>query len=167
MKLMLKIFLSTLLSHMLFSQGIPLGDINKIINDYEKLSKDLEKSTEYDSDINKLDDGGQKIKTIYKLSEEIDNKNSKHFGYNFFESRDSLNLFENLAAPNDYLLGPGDEIIIILWGETQLRKNYRIENSGSIYDEKVGLLYLNGKTLSQSYSYLKSQFGRVYSTLNG
>ena len=78
-----------------------------------------------------------------------------------------MNLSENLPIPSNYILGPGDELVISLWGQTQLRESYTISREGKIYDEKVGLLNLNGRTIEQARAYLKNQFGRVYSTLNG
>ena len=89
----------------------------------------------------------------------------KHFGYNFFTNRDTIRFWENLPVPLNYNLGPGDELILSLWGETQIRQSYIISRDGKIYDDKVGLLILSGKTLSEAKDYLKTQFGRVYSTL--
>ena len=90
-----------------------------------------------------------------------------YFGYDFFTKRDSVAFWENLPTPPNYLLGPGDELTISIWGETQLRKNYTISREGSIYDEKIGLLTIAGRTISEAQEYLLNQFGRVYSTLNG
>ena len=91
----------------------------------------------------------------------------KHFGYDFFTIRDTTKFWENLPAPANYFLGPGDELVISLWGETQLRQTYTISRDGNIYDEKVGILNLMGKNIEGGEKYLSKQFGRVYSTLNG
>jgi len=91
----------------------------------------------------------------------------KHFGYDFFTRRDTLAFWENLPAPAEYLLGPGDELIISLWGETQLREKYTISRDGKIYDAKVGLLNIMGKTIEDGEEYLVNQFGRIYATLKG
>lgn len=92
---------------------------------------------------------------------------SKYFGYDFFTKRDSVSFWENLPTPPNYLLGPGDELVIALWGETQLRQKYTISREGTIYDQKVGVLSLVGKTLEEANKYLLSQFSRFYSTLKG
>ena len=63
-------------------------------------------------------------------------------------------------------MGPGDEIIISLWGETSLRQTFTISRSGKIYDEKVGVLNISGKTVEKAKMYLLNQYGRIYSTLN-
>ena len=96
----------------------------------------------------------------------IDNS-LKHFGYDFFVKRDTISFMENFSVPSDYVLGPGDELIISIWGETQIRNNYVITRDGKIYDERVGLLFLSGKKISEARDYLKLQFGKVYSTLVG
>ena len=90
-----------------------------------------------------------------------------YFGYDFFTKRDSVIFWENLPAPSSYVLGPGDELIVSMWGQTQLRNNYVISKDGKIYDEKVGLMVLSGKTLTDAYSYFNKQYQKAYSTLSG
>tara|TARA_Y100001958_G_C21248687_1_gene581849 strand:- start:23558 stop:25543 length:1986 start_codon:yes stop_codon:yes gene_type:complete len=90
---------------------------------------------------------------------------NKFFGYNYFTNRDTISFYGNLPPPKNYMLGPGDEVIITLWGETQLRQSYTISRNGDIYDDKVGLLSLTGKNIDEAKKYLISQFGRVFSTL--
>ena len=93
-------------------------------------------------------------------------KSNRHFAYDFFTMRDTVSFWENLPTPANYLLGAGDELVISLWGETQLRNTYIVSREGKIYDEKVGLLNIGGRTIDDTRSYLKQQFGRLYATLN-
>lgn len=97
----------------------------------------------------------------------IESATLKHFGYDFFTRRKEVAFWENLPTPANYLLGAGDELVISLWGETQLRGTYTISRDGKIYDEKVGLLNITGKSISEARQYLKDQYGRVYATLKG
>lgn len=90
---------------------------------------------------------------------------SSYFGYNFFNRSDTLAFFENIPAPGSYVLGPGDELIITIWGENQIRKTYTIMRDGNIYDDKLGLLSPTGLTINEAKKYLKDQFARFYSTL--
>ena len=106
------------------------------------------------------------LMTTYESDFSEDEIEKLFFGYNFFNDRDSIQFYENLPVSANYLLGPGDEIIISLWGETQLRKSYIISRDGKVYDDKVGLLNIAGKTLKEAEKYLVKQFSRVYSTLN-
>ena len=101
-----------------------------------------------------------------QISDSTDNK-SKFFGYNYLMPKDTVSFWENLPTPSNYLLGPGDEIIITLWGETQFRQTFIISRDGKIYDNKVGLLNLTGNSIEDAKKYLLNQFSRIYSTLKG
>ncbi len=149
-------------------------DINQIRSDYERLQRQsVQSSTSLPGidDDQTADQNNQPRMATFDIYNEklLDNDKNvldKFFGYNFFNKRDSIPFWENLPAPSNYFLGPGDELIIYLWGETQIRASYIISRDGKIYDEKVGLMNLSGKTVNQAKIYLKEQFGRVYSTLN-
>ena len=147
-----------------------LQDIGKLKNEYEKLkSIGGQNSTPEKKNINI--DASQpsqiQISPFKMLQIEKDSleRINRFFGYNFFTNRDTISMYENLPPPKSYLLGPGDEIIITLWGETQLRQSFTVSRNGDIYDEKVGLLTLTGKTVEEAKEYLISQYGRVFSTL--
>jgi len=86
-----------------------------------------------------------------------------YFGYDFY--RASVAIWENLPVHADYRLGPGDEIIISLWGETQLRSEHIVTRDGNVYLDKVGQLSVTGKTLKEAKAYLTSRFEQVYATL--
>ena len=154
--------------NIVYSQN--LNDINKMKNEYEKLK--LESSRTSPSTIDYRDSEiknnipNETFIIPYSRKEEVKVSESYFFGYDFFTNRDSLTLWENLPTPPAYQLGPGDELIISLWGETQLREVYTISREGNIYDNKVGLLNLSGRSISSAKEYLNSQFGRIYSTLS-
>ena len=94
-------------------------------------------------------------------------RENKFFGYNFFTKRDTTSFWENLPAPPNYILGPGDEIVVSIWGETQLRKTFIISRDGKIYDEKVGLMNIMGKNIKEVKKYLSGRYGSIYSSLKG
>ena len=157
------------LSSLLFAQSIQ--ELNRLKNEYQQVKKtDFQSQTmnnNSESSQNNLSTPG--YTTFYSYQKDLIQKDidNKHFGYNFFTLRDSIPFWENLPTPSNYLLGPGDELIISLWGETQIRSTYVISREGKIYDPKVGLLNMSGNTILSAEKYLKSQFGRVYATLNG
>ena len=101
-----------------------------------------------------------------EIADEMEGSGLQHFGYDFFTRRDTVAFWENLPTPANYLLGPGDELVISLWGETQLRETYTISRDGKIYDKQVGLMNITGKSINEARQYLKDQYGRIYATLN-
>jgi len=151
------------------SFGQSIQELQKMKEEYEKFQKgqsQLQTPTTSMIDVERTVGSSREAQLVpYKLAD-LEEK-TKHFGYEFFTRRDTVSFWENLPTPANYLLGSGDELIITLWGETQLRNTYPISREGKIYDEKVGLLNLNGHAISTAKSYLKTQFGRVYATLNG
>lgn len=89
------------------------------------------------------------------------------FGRNIFNTRNLT--FEpsvNLATPLNYRLGPGDEVIIDIWGASQNTIRQRISPDGSINIQKVGPVNLNGLTISEANSYLKKTLDKIYNGLN-
>ena len=68
----------------------------------------------------------------------------------------------NLATPQNYRLGPGDEVIIDIWGTSEDHLREIISPEGSIMIEQVGPVYLNGMTIKDANSHIKNAFSRKY-----
>ncbi|MCI6051398.1 SLBB domain-containing protein [Phocaeicola plebeius] len=89
------------------------------------------------------------------------------FGRNIFNTRNLT--FEpsvNIATPPNYRLGPGDEVIIDIWGTSQNTIRQQISPDGTINIEKIGPVNLSGMTVSEANSYLKRVLGKTYSGLD-
>jgi len=82
------------------------------------------------------------------------------------------NLFENVPttfAPidrvpvtSDYVIGPGDELLIRAWGQIDLDIHARVDRNGAIYLPKVGNLNVAGLKYDQVQQFLKAHIGRIY-----
>lgn len=89
------------------------------------------------------------------------------FGRNIFNTRNLT--FEpsvNLATPPNYRLGPGDEVIIDIWGTSQNTIRQQISPDGTINIEKIGPVNLSGMTVGEANEYLKRVLGKTYSGLD-
>jgi len=62
----------------------------------------------------------------------------------------------------DYVVGPGDELLIQTWGQVTLNSRFIVDRSGSIYIPQVGTLHVAGLKFAQIQDYLKAQMGRVF-----
>ncbi len=62
----------------------------------------------------------------------------------------------------DYVIGPGDELLIQVWGQVTLNSRYIVDRSGSIYIPQVGTVHVAGLSFAQMQDYLKAQMGRVF-----
>lgn len=89
------------------------------------------------------------------------------FGRNIFNTRNLT--FEpsvNLATPSNYRLGPGDEVIIDIWGASQNTIRQQISPEGTINIQKIGPVSLSGMTVSAANDYLKNALNKIYNGLN-
>ena len=93
-------------------------------------------------------------------------ENIKVYGRDIFRNK-QLNFApsENLATPRNYRLGPGDEVIIDVFGRNQTTLRSVISPEGSINVDILGPLYLNGMTIDEANAYLKKRLSQIYGGL--
>ena len=72
----------------------------------------------------------------------------------------------NIPTPENYKLGPGDEVIIDIWGNSEETIRATISPEGSITIPNLGPVYLSGKLINEASSYMKNMLARIYSDLN-
>lgn len=85
------------------------------------------------------------------------------FGRNIFNTRNlTFEPSENLATPPNYRLGPGDEVIIDIWGASQNTIRETISPDGTINIQELGPVNLNGMTVAKAESYLKEALSKIY-----
>ena len=89
---------------------------------------------------------------------------SNVFGRDIFQ-RDNLTFAPsvNLPTPINYVLGPGDEVIIDVWGTNQTTIRRTISPDGTINIPDVGMVSLNGMNIKEADSYMKRKLGQIYS----
>ena len=68
----------------------------------------------------------------------------------------------NLATPQDYRLGPGDEVIIDVWGANQTTLRETISPDGYINIPNLGPILLNGMDIAHATEYLKQKLAQIY-----
>ena len=87
-------------------------------------------------------------------------------GHDLFRSS-KLTFEPNLqiATPDNYVLGPGDEVIIDLWGNTDSSEKYKISPDGRIVISGVGPISLSGLTIAEASKRLRSSMAAMYEGL--
>ena len=89
------------------------------------------------------------------------------YGHEVFNARAlTFEPSENLATPQNYRLGPGDEVVIDLWGTSEDHLRQTISPEGSIMISQVGPVYLNGLTIGDANKHIKSIFSRKYAGMD-
>ena len=110
--------------------------------------------------------------TVQEVIRESESENTirggEIYGHSLFTNRNLT--FEpnvNIATPTNYKLGPGDEVIINIWGASENTIRQTITPEGSIQVSGLGPVHLNGMTVREANAYLQREFAKIYSGIGG
>lgn len=115
---------------------------------------------------------GRDISGLTYNSSAVDSENVRKrgsrsvYGRELFNSKSlTFEPNENMATPQNYKLGPGDEVVIDMWGNNEEHISQVISPEGSIMIAQLGPVYLNGMTINEANKYIKGVFARKYAGL--
>jgi protein involved in polysaccharide export with SLBB domain len=98
------------------------------------------------------------ISSPYSISTDL-----KHFGLDLFQQgRTGFQPTIRLPVGPDYVVGPGDELRITVWGKVEGTWNIEIERDGTVRLPKVGVVAVGGLTFEQARNVLRTEFSRYY-----
>lgn len=90
------------------------------------------------------------------------------YGHNVFNGKAlTFEPNENMATPENYKLGPGDQVIIELWGYNEATYNQVISPEGRITISQIGPIYLSGLTIKEAQAKVKKLLASKYASLDG
>ena len=88
--------------------------------------------------------------------------NGKHvFGRDIFNKR--MLTFEpnmNIATPANYVVGPGDRVIVDIYGASQKSEQFEVSPDGTITVDGFGPIHIAGLTVSAANAKIKEQLGQ-------
>jgi protein involved in polysaccharide export with SLBB domain len=115
-------------------------------------------------DEKKGEQGRQQEKIVNKKVK--DTLNSLVFGSELFDNPD-LNFEPNLklATPVNYVLGPGDELQISVYGVQEYSANIPVTTEGKVNIQYVGQIPVSGMTIEAATQKIRGAIARVYSTV--
>ncbi len=91
------------------------------------------------------------------------------FGSGFFaDAGEGLNALDNVPVSADYVVGPGDELVIRAWGSIDVDYRSTVDRNGQVNLPKVGSFNVAGVKAADLEQQLRTQIGRLYTnfTLN-
>lgn len=95
-------------------------------------------------------------------------KEERLFGFNFFNSeRLTFEPGVNLPASKDYIVGPGDEFSIDIWGASQQSYQLTVDNSGNINVPNAGPVSVEGLSLENARDKIFDKLTLIYRDLTG
>lgn len=88
----------------------------------------------------------------------------RQFGYDIFSRRADFDATRLMPVGPDYLLGPGDEIKVNIWGKVSANIAVPIDRDGMINLGEFGTLHMAGLTFSEAKDFLLQELSRYYKT---
>ena len=98
-------------------------------------------------------------------NEATDSTKMKIFGHDIFNQR--MLTFEpnmNIATPQNYVLGPGDQLIIDIYGASQKSQQLQVSPEGKVTIPGYGPVKVSGMTVAAAQSHIRSTLGSRYSS---
>ncbi len=137
-----------------FEEGADKSKINESGNDTSILVANDENNSENNSEISE------------NIEYKIKGESKKYFGYDIFKNNPYLNK-EYLIGNIDegYLISPGDEIRIIIYGDNSLEVKVKVDKNGNINIPNYGLFFASGMSFKTLKSRLKIFLGKYLSGL--
>jgi polysaccharide export outer membrane protein len=80
----------------------------------------------------------------------------------FLEPPTTFAPVEQVPVPADYVIGPGDNLMIRVWGQINIRESAIVDRNGQIFIPKVGAISLAGVKYANLEDQLKREIGRVF-----
>jgi protein involved in polysaccharide export with SLBB domain len=85
------------------------------------------------------------------------------FGASLFEKvPTTFAPLERVPVTADYVVGPGDEIVLRVWGQVNLNLELQADRAGAVFIPQVGNVTVSGLQFKQLPAFLKSELGRVF-----
>lgn len=101
-----------------------------------------------------------------KFVQEATGKLLPHFGAQLFDAPQNYVPDAGLAAPANYILGPGDEVRLQVWGAIDFNATLVLDRNGQVLIPKVGVVPLAGVKVADLETVLKGQLAKVYTNFS-
>lgn len=103
----------------------------------------------------------------YRRPERIETLEERRvFGSRIFrEERESFTPSMQVPTPASYTLGPGDELVAIIWGETSNIHRLPVSREGTVTIDNLGPVFVSGLTISEASDRIINQLRNLYSGL--
>jgi protein involved in polysaccharide export with SLBB domain len=90
--------------------------------------------------------------------------NLTQFGYSLFSSSSTMSTFapvDNVPVGDDYLIGPGDELDLLMWGRLNRKTPLMVKRDGTVLIDEIGPVQVGGLTFAQAKHVIESRVGQI------
>jgi protein involved in polysaccharide export with SLBB domain len=97
------------------------------------------------------------------LAEEVAGRTLQVYGRQFFDQvPTTFAPLDHIPVPADYVIGPGDELLIRAWGKIDLDSRLTVDRNGQVSLPKIGTIIVAGLPYSELESHLHSSISNLY-----
>ncbi len=153
------------------ARGMPATEVNKLRARINGIKRGIEVSPDQqvrDGELTQqdLDQLFGDIEVDREMAE-VTELQEKIFGFNLFNSTNlTFQPRLNIPTPENYIIGPGDEIVIDIWGASENLYRLPVTPQGNIRIPNLGPVFVNGYTIEKASSRIEKQLYKIYAGLN-
>lgn len=159
------------LESLALARGMAPAEVNKLrsrLLDIQSGDTELSGAIETSQDRLRENVDDTDISRLSTTPGEEDETEKSIFGSDLFNNQNlSFEPSLNIPTPVDYKLGPGDELIIDIWGAAENNYQLTISPEGKIQISNLGPIYLNGLTIEAATELIRNRLSTIYSGLKG
>lgn len=138
------------------------GNRQETLPSDSNLDKKNKKNKKKDTAVDQLREGAKTEDDLFSQEK----REKKIYGHDIFNAPElSFEPNSNAATPDSYVLGPGDEVIIDIWGENEATIRQTISPEGRIMVSQIGPVQLAGLTIDAARARIRKSFASKYSAL--
>lgn len=171
----------------LLSKGVSVNQIKRLVNQFKSERNDSNTSPSLTKKItskkkrsrfddHRLEDDDERLNAEENIQRDAKETRLKKdtlrvkkpiYGHNVFRNRNlSFEPNENMATPENYVLGPGDEVIIDIYGVNEASIVQTITPEGVINVSQIGPISLSGLTIKQASDKIRKNLSRIYAEIS-
>lgn len=152
------------LTRELLLKGVTKEQVMRLKEQYEN-QKQKEAQVVTATDVERSNPETQdNVRTEMAGVKEINEDTIRVFGRNIFTNRNlSFEPSMNMPTPQNYRLGPGDQLVIEVWGASEANITQKVSPEGYINIPQVGPINVNGLTVQAASNLIKGRLSKIYS----
>ena len=147
----------------LISKGVSVSKLQQLSQKYKNMKGKSSATTDDTIDRSRISNGEKRLEEDDMLFTYEEEDTMKIFGHDIFRSKElSFEPGMNIATPSNYTLGPGDEVILDIYGASQYSGSFTVSPDGYITIPDEGPISVAGLNVSQAQAKVKRSIGAHY-----
>ncbi|MEN9523785.1 MAG: hypothetical protein RL065_2162 [Bacteroidota bacterium] len=145
--------------------GVGEDEIQRYLNSQNSNKQGVKDVFKIKGDLSEVEAKKQQVKALQGLPDYFGknaNVNTEVYGGSIFgKSSLIFTPVENPVPPDDYRIGPADNIIVTIWGEAEFQNTFIVGKDGAIFPSNIGKIFLKGVTFKNAREIIKSKFQAI------